>query len=335
MLTREVRFEGFTVPDWLRLLSLFERPEPPAHDGGEAPKPEGGLVVIHDEKRVRKLLHTRVGRLDIAGERWPSPLDELCKRHHAAWGVAFSYGALDEVMERFGARAQRSDDIARQALGLAHIVREMAAEQAIVATPYRLAKMPLPSHAVIARTLESLCPTGRSIALGLFDGGELWTALALGRGAGGVDLILGPEELRGEMGLLSGDWRRDYRHLVRAVERRSAPLAAGLFTEVKTLRRLWGERRPGAWARAAGVRDIIVSPVSFAVGLPLVIDAARGGYRAARGAAERFDPTGTVAPLLRALTRSRGGEPAEGAEGPKARPLGALDLLRALLGRGP
>ena len=115
-------------------------------------------------------------------------------------------------------------------------------------------------------------------------------------------MIAGPDELRREMGLLAGDWRRDYRHLVRSVEERYAPLAFGCFSEVETFRSLQVDGRPGAWSRAMLVRD--VDPLA---------DPGGGGARARRGrragsrsstcaiVTNRIDPFGFLDPVLRGV----------------------------------
>lgn len=323
MLTDDVRFEGWDVRDWQRLLSLFRRP---GLRRGEATGPSGGVIAVHDGGRLYKLLHTRVGRLELVGQPWPVSPEQLAATHDAAWAVSLHTGALDEVMERFGARATRGEDIVTQALSIAAIVREMAIEGAIDAWPARLASLRLPSASVIASTLSSLCPEGRVLAVGLFEDGDLFTAIAIRRRASGFDLVLGPDDLRGPMGLLSGDWRRDYRHLARAVEERAGPLAAGLFTETSTLSSLASGGSPGAWARAVAVRDVIVSPMSGPALLPLVVDAVHGTLHTARALGERYDPTGRVAPALRALW----GEPADGEA---ARPGTLATAVRAFFDR--
>lgn len=301
MLTRDVRFEGWDAASWLRLLSLFERPAP---DAPIAPSDRaGGVLAVHDGGRLRKLLHTGVGRLDPIAQPWPVSLEALAEAHGAAWAAAFHMGALDEVMERFGARAKRSDDLVVQALSLATIAREMANEGAIEAWPFRLASIRLPSAQVVTRAIESVCPVGKTIAFGLFEDDALVTALLLRRRADGFDLVLGPDEVSEAMGLLSGDWRRDYAHLARAVARKVGPLSAGVFTETQTLRRLLADPTPGTWARAVLVRDVIVSPMSLASAIPIAIDAARGAFATARAIGERYDPTGRLAPVLRLFRR--------------------------------
>ena len=319
MLTRDVRFEGWDSVSWLRLISLFARPEVEKKESHRS----GGVLAVHDGGRLRKLLHTRVGRLDPRAQPWPVTLEALAEKHGAAWAIAFHMGALDEVMERFGARARREDDLIVQALSLAQIAREMALEGAIEAWPTRLGAMRLPSAQVVTRAIESVCPVGRSVAGGLFEDGHLVTALVVRRRADGFDLVLGPDELVPSMGLLSGDWRRDYAHLARAVTATAGPLSAGVFTETRTLRRLLADPTPGTWARAVLVRDVIVSPMSIAAALPIAIDAARGAFATARAIGERYDPTGRVAPALRLL---RAGE---GPRGPRS----LVDVARRLLDR--
>jgi hypothetical protein len=278
VLAPDVRFEGWDVLDWVRLLSLFEGPTTPA----------AGLFVLHDGKVIRKLLHARVGRLDPAGQAWGGPLDELAREHGADWVAAFHLGALEEAMDRLGARLTRGDDLLDQAWKGLDVLRELADEGAIAAWPLRLRGVPLPSMAVIRRGLDALCPPGKALAVGLFEHGELWSALVLSRRGVAVERLLGPELFRGAVGLLSGDFRRDYWHLMHAVEARVGPLHLGLFTEVKTLRRLITEGRPGSWSRAVLVRDVILAPTPAAVALPLGLDAARGLSRSVAVAAARL-----------------------------------------------
>ncbi len=286
MLAPDVRLEGFTAEDWTRLLQLF-RPS-------GAPKQEslGGIFVIHDAGRVRKLLHTRRGRLERQGEwrDWPPEpeparqkrLAALAEAEQASWVVAAEVGALEEVMERFGARARRSDDLVDQSLSFVGIVRELVQDGRIEGWPRRFKNVPVPTAPMVRRAMDAFCKEGHAIAIGAFKAGELWTALALRRGPRGFDLIGGPDELRTAMGLLSGDWRRDYRHLVAAVEDRYAPLALGCFGEVDTLDALQADERPGAWSRAVAVREVVLSPMPLAVGVALGVDGARYAFEAIR-----------------------------------------------------
>lgn len=296
MLAPEVRFEGWDVLDWVRLLSLFE----------PSPTPSTGLFVLHDGKNLRKILHTRLGRLDPAGQPWGRPLDELAREHGADWIAAFHLGALEEVMDRLASRLQRRDDLLDQIAKGLDVLRELADEGAIAAWPLRLRDASLPSFAVIRQGIDVLCPPGTSLAVGLFDDGELWSSLVLSRGFSGIDRILGPEHLRGATGLLSGDFRRDYRHLLHAIESSHGPLHLGLFTEVKTLRRLIAEGRPGSWSRAILVRDVILAPSAAAVALPLGLDAARGLSRSFLVAASRLQIDQRFASALSSLRTPEG-----------------------------
>ena len=286
MLTLDVRFEGWTATDWVRFLSLFRAPAP-GGAGTEAPPP-GGILAIHEDGRLRKLLHTRAGRLDPRNHPWPMPPAELAERHGASWALLLRSGALETLMERFGARARQGDDVFLQALVLTQIARELMGEGGVEVWPPRSFLPPLATHSVVMRTLRTVCPSGKVVALGLFENGELWTSVVLRRRDDGIDLVLGPDELRPAMGLLAGDWRRDYRHLVDAIEASAGPLATGVFAERETFLELAAERQPGAWARAVAVRDVVVAPLGGALALPLGVDAAYGLAETLRSVAGRF-----------------------------------------------
>src|SRR5579883_2251191 len=129
VLTPDVRFEGWTTEDWLRFLRLWQ---PRAAPDRAAARPRGGVVVVHDEGEVLKLLHTVHGRLDPASSRPPaaeadsralalrtgqvSAIVQLARAHEAGWALGVRLGALDEIMERSGARARRGDDLTAQSL---------------------------------------------------------------------------------------------------------------------------------------------------------------------------------------------------------------------------
>jgi len=285
MFTPDVRLGGFTAEDWTRLLQLFKT-APAKTDS------LGGLLVIHQAGEVRKILHTRRGRLEREGEwrRWPDGnegqrtkrLAALAEAHEASWVIAAEVGALDETMERFGARARREDDLVAQSLTLVAIVRELMNERRIEGWPRKLKNIPVPTQRMIRRTLDAVCKVGHTIALGAFKDGALWTSLVMRRAAGGFDLIAGPDDLRPAMGLLSGEWRRDVRHFVSAVEDRYAPLSLGCFGEASVLSALQTDGSPGAWSRAVAVRDVVLSPIPLAIGVALGLDGARYAWSTLR-----------------------------------------------------
>jgi hypothetical protein len=311
LLTADVRFEGWTTEDWTRFVQLWQ---PRAAPDRELTRPRGGVIALHEDGQILKLMHTHRGRLDPAMSAPPdgehdtralalrtgqfSAMGELARIHHASWALGLRLGALDEVMERFGARARRGDDLTAQALQLVSIVREMMNEGAITSWPQRLRGLPVPTPALVRRTLDAVCPDGRALVLGLFDAQGLWTSFVARRRGGGFDVIAGPDELRPELGLLSGDWRRDYRHLARAVEDRYAPLGFGCFAELGTFRALQTDARPGAWSRAVAVRDLLIAPMPTAVGVGLGIDGVRYALESMRVLTERLVPVSVFTPFF-------------------------------------
>jgi hypothetical protein len=293
VLTRDVRLEGFSTADWMRLGEALRPPrrrsrEPEASEDSPAPiRPRGGVVAVASGERLRKLLSTERGRLDVEGEPWPQSPQELAARHRARWALELSTGALEELMDRFAERLRREHDLTAQFLILLGALRELEGEGRVSAFPWQLARWPVPSERMVLRAFDAFCPDGKSVLFGVFDAGELATCLAARRSGPGFDWIMGPELLRLDMGLISGDWTRDYRHLARAVEQRLGPLAVGCHGEMATFRQLAEHSAPGAWAAAVAARDVILSPVSPALAIPLGVDVGRAAVATVRELAER------------------------------------------------
>jgi hypothetical protein len=341
VLTPDVRFEGFSPTDWSRFLSLFRvaPPEDPVVEG-EDDVPRDGLVLVHAGGRIRKALHTRDGRIDPAAIAWSrgqeSQLEDVARELRVRWVWAFHSGALEELMERFGARVRRGDDVLTQALLLFGAFRELLDEGAISSWPRRMRNVPIPTRPVVDRAIDAVVPPGKALLLALYEEGELWTSIVLRRAkASGdtparFDALAGPMALRSEMGVLSGEFRRDYRHLVAAIEARYAPVSVGLHAEVGTFRRLITSASSGDWARAVALRDVVLSPLPPVLAVPLGLDATRGALELAARAAKQIDPIGIVQPLLRLVGKALPELPPTGGASPSFDP---LELLRKLLAR--
>lgn len=287
----------------MRFLHLWK---PRAEPSREATRPRGATIVVHSGGRVRKLLHTHTGRKDPREVTWPTPLAELAERYQSSWVLSLETGALEELMERFGARVRRGEDVIDQSITLVGVIGELIDEGKIERWPKRLQGVPAPSGPMVRRAIDSLCPDEHAMVLGVFKGGELWTSLAARRRGPGFDVIAGPEEMRPLMGLLSGDWRRDYRHLARAVEEKLAPLAFGCYADVDVLERLLVDSRPGAWGRAYAVREIVVSPMPRGVGLAIGFDGARAAFEGFRQVTGRVEALRALDPVFATMRRKVG-----------------------------
>jgi hypothetical protein len=331
MLTADLRFEGWTHESWSRFLALWKPSAPPER---EAERAHGGLFVLHEAGVIRKLLHTRRGRLS-PGEPFPKQgpertalLPALAEKHDASWVFAAERYALEEVMERFGARLRRSDDLTSQTLTLVAIIQQMTAEGLLDRWPRRLHGVPPPTETVVHRTLDSICPDGKAVMLGLFEDGELHTAAILRRKGKGFDVFAGPAEITPHVGPLSGDWRRDSMYLARTVEETYAPLGFGVFAELDTFRKLQRDAKPGDWGRAVAIRDVSVSPMPPAIALALGVDGAR--FAAEKigklPAVRRFEP-------LFALVRDTIGDAAGDSDLAQVLGFDPLEALRTLLSR--
>jgi hypothetical protein len=301
----EVRFEGFTHEDWRRFLTLFE-PLRPKGTPRSPDRPQGLLIAVHDEHGPTKLLHSKAGRLrldDIASS-WPLTAEELAHRHHASWTVVMTQNCLAEVMEQFGEGAHITEDLNDQLLRLLQLLQAQTDKQGLQLWPQRLNGVTVPTSNMVNASLDMICPAGKSILLGLFERGELYTSVALRRGKNGIDWIVGPDELRAYTGLLSGDFRRDHRHFARTASELVGPLALGCFAEYRAFRNLEVDPTPGAWAMAVALRDIVLYPAPAAMAVPLGIDAGRAAFSALRSVFARLDPAGTLTPGVGAIRQA-------------------------------
>ena len=298
MLTHDVVLEGFTHAQWTRLAEAFrprpfvprelsEREQEDVVAGG-AHVPAGGVVAVTSGSVLRKLVSTRTGRIDAHEQPWPEALESLAARHGARWAAEINAGALDELADRFGERLAPGQDFLGQALIMLAILRELEAERALTFWPFRTADWPVPSERAVGRALDLLCPDEKTLVLGVFDEGALSTCLVARRRGSGFDRVVGPDELAREMGLLSGDFRRDHRHLASVVERRVGKIAVGCYGERATFQALAGTREAGAWARAVAAQDVVISPWMPAVAVPLGLDAGRAAFHELRNVAARF-----------------------------------------------
>jgi hypothetical protein len=284
MLSPDVRVEGFTAEQWHRLAEVARAP------GGPAPsaRPRGGVVALTTEGRLGTLFSTLKGHIDLAQQPWPIGLEELAARHGARWAMELGAGSLDALADRVADRLRPADTFLSQTLELFAALRELEAEGKLHVFPWPVAQWPIPTERAVVRALDALCPVGRVALLGVFARGELYTAIAVRRGVRGIDAIIGPSDLAQEMGLVSGDWERDYRFLAAATERSVGPLALGCFGELFTFQSLSRSETNGAWASAVAARDIVLSPATPGVAVPLGLDAGRALWSSVRGIAERF-----------------------------------------------
>lgn len=283
MFSADVQVLDFTAQDWLRLPQLFRQsPEPPA-----APPGAGGIIAVRQGDRVVKVVSTVRGRLPPP-EAGSASAEALARQHGGSFGVVLSTTALEQLGDRFARRLSREQSFHAQVEAIVAGMRELEQEGEVQLWPSSFAEWPIPTERAFASALDLLCADGKVLLIGAFDAGELYTALCLRRRGNAFDMVMGPDRLRSDMGLLSGDFSRDYRYLGAAVEARLGPLAAACYAELSTFRRLAGQTEPGAWASAFASRDVVLTPVSPGLAVPLGVDAGRAALALAKSVVSRF-----------------------------------------------
>jgi hypothetical protein len=298
MFSDQVQVLDFTTEDWLRLGHLLRRaPSRPAAAGPG----EGGILAIRSGERVIKVLSLARGRQPPPEA--PAPASglarQLAERHGARFALVFTPAGLEQLSDRFSRRLTQQQSFYAQLEAMMQGIRELESEGELELWPTPFAEWPFPTERALAAALDAVCPPGKSLIVAAFEGAELYTSVALRREAQGFEFMLGPARLRRDVGLLSGDFLRDYRYVGAAVENRLGPLALGCYAELSTFQRLAGSEQPGAWATAVAARDVVLTPVTRGVALPLGLDVGRAVFALARSLVSRvgaFD--GVAAPPL-------------------------------------
>jgi len=285
MFTPDAQVLDFSADDWLRLPDLFRSPTraaaAPGREGG------GGILAVRDGQRVVKVTSTVRGRLPPpdAGQVTAAA---LAQQHEGAFAVVLSTSALEQFSDRFARRLSRGQSFHVQLEAFVGALRELEQEGEVELWPTPFAEWPLPTERAFASALDLVCAEGKAFVVGAFDQGELYTALSLRRRGAAFDVVMGPDRVRRDMGLLSGDFSRDYRYLGAAVEARLGPLSVGCYAELATFRRLASDPSPGAWATAVAVRDVVLTPITPGLAVPLGVDAGRAALALAKGLLGHF-----------------------------------------------
>ena len=167
---------------------------------------------------------------------------------------------------------------------------------------------PLPFGSTTEIALDLLLPPDHCLLLTVFDGAEIWTGAALHRGAE-LDMLAGPTALRDWTGPLGGDWRRDQRVVLRAVERELGPVHLAVFAARPTAERLFASPAHGSWALSYLTKEIIVSPSPAYLTAALALDGAAGMGRGFLGLFEGMEKEelfGILQGFWRGLTDNQG-----------------------------
>lgn len=259
--------------DWQRWGEAFG-----VSDSGQPPR--GGLLLVEDDGRLERVLHTTRGRIDASEVNSAASLAQLAVDHHAGWVMRLRRSDLLNLRREPWALREEEDYVARL-LQLWSALADLQGEGRLQSWPHTLTSWPALAD-LAPRGLAPLCPDDHVALAAVWRGTRLSTALAFRKKRGRIERIVGPRVLQGAMGLVSGDWTRDYRYLSQATERLLGPLGLGFFAQESAVRELSQRGDAAAWARAVATREVIVSPMSTGLAMPLGIDLGRAALRRAR-----------------------------------------------------
>ena len=325
MIGPDLRVEGFDAESWTRLVGLFmpnleERltREPPSSDhdvalteaeGDDRPKRHGTLVVVDDaDRRILMARHSVEGALPkLVGESSAQDLRALTRSHGARRIVVVREGAMDGLSDAIAdglAHETADGGYITQVLVVLRAARYMMEDGDLRVWPNPFANVPVPSARMLRRAFDGVLPDDHAMVVALFDRGQPYTSIVIRRRNGLIDLVAGPDLVTSWTGPVGGDWRRDHRVLLRAIERHVAPVHLGLFAEVSAVRESLRRGEPGEWARQVAVRDVVIDPMPRSVKVALGADALRGISHLSSGLLGGLDLWSAAMPVLERV-RSR------------------------------
>lgn len=296
MIDPAIRIVDLDPREWKNLLRFLSTPAP--LPGPEGARRSGGLIVLYDGARVVKAIHTARGRVADLAWNGPEALKPLARAQGVRWVIALREDALDELMHRVQERVTIGQDSLSQGLEWARAVRELLQEGQIAVHPRPLEGVPIPQASTLARALDLALPDDRTAVVYLFDGPEVWTSLIVRKTRGVIDLVAGHRAL----GLHPAELKSflDYPRILDAVRRKFGEPHFGFFAERSTAQRLLADSRPGTWAKAYALREVIVEPMTPWAGMMLGSGVVRDAFDRSRKLLSKLDPLGLAQPLARA-----------------------------------
>lgn len=303
VISEEFAFFGFDETSWDRLVSLFLR------DQG-AGVSRGVLVVVANAAGMPVAsFHTGLGSLDPAALASLDDLEALCEAASCGACIVMRDRARIHVERDLAEPLDGEQDFVARVMRFARVLRELGNGNWVRVWPNPLPDLLLSAAPAAQPATDLLLPDGHNAMLGVFDQGELWTGAVLRRSGGNLDLFAGPGAISEWAGPLGGEWRRDHRVLLRAVERELGPIHVGLFMELPTARRLFRKREAGDWAIAYATRELLLHPLPGFLAAGLGLDGIGGAARYAFQALEQMDPeelVGIARGFWKGLTDGRG-----------------------------
>ena len=288
MISDDFAFFGFDDTSWGRLVSLLLGSGPRASRRGVL------IVVVDADGMPVAVFHTADGSLDRAALPATGDLESVCAQTDASACIVVRERAMSDIENYLAEPLDPSQDFATRVVRFAHVLRELGSGNWLRVWPNPVPELLLPAAPAARPALDFLLPNGRSLVLGVFEGGELWTGAAVRRSAGGFDVFAGPQAMLEWAGPLGGAWRRDHRVLASAVERELGPVHAGLFMERGTAERLLEGRQAGDWAVSFATRDLVVHPLPAYAAAGLGLDVLGGAVQYAIQVLQEMDPDEVV-----------------------------------------
>ncbi len=282
MLSDDLSVFGFDATSWDRLRALLL---------GNSEESEAALAVlvlfVDADGGPVAALHSSEGAFEPAP--WAaSDLKRLCASKRARACFVMNAPPAAELDALVSETLDAEDGHERGARRLLRLIQHGTNGGLRRIWPRFFANFNVAGGSTAELALDLILPADHCLLLGVFEGAELWTGLVLHRG-GDLDVLAGPTALRKWSGPLGGDWRRDQRVVLRAVEREIGAVHLAGFMARPTAERLFRKPGRGSWALAYANKELIVHPVPAYAATALAFDGLAGMARGLWGLFEGLE----------------------------------------------
>lgn len=265
MLSPDVLIQDIDAKGWANLFSLMDRATV-YKILGDTPKPrreKTRLFIIHQGNTVLKAHHSRDGSI-LHRFRWSGPddLEAIARQENVDRVTVLSRGVIGSIHEKFQSRTQIGEDYVRQ---LFHIFDAVRDEMQSGLKIYPAHKIPNAGYESLKQMFNIFIPKNSTIVFYLFDENSVWTSVIIGVSEHDYDLLTSHDSLLAD-GFTFNDWKRDYKRILEAVEKKFRQPGMAMFADLKSFARIMRSKKPlNALTAAQKSGDVILDPLPMRI----------------------------------------------------------------------
>lgn len=265
MLSPDVLVQDIDAEGWANLFSLMDRRtiKRILNESVRERPPRKRLLIMYQGENVLKAWHSEKGSL-LDDFVWggPSDLESVANRYEADRVTAIERGAIPRIYENFQRKINFKDTYVKQIFTIIEAVRAEIGKGLLF---YPEPKIPHLSYDAVNQLFKIFAPDNATVVFYLFEGERVWTSLIVGIKNGLVDLITSHDALVAD-GIEIKNWRKDYKKINEAIERKFREPAIGFYADLVSFARIINSKKGlKALNAARKVDDVIMEPLPMKI----------------------------------------------------------------------